>query len=87
MQIEKNIPLPSSLRDTKNSKLRKSAAGRDRIPFQEMEVGDSVLVPLDFDGSANPHALVRVQAYRASSGGKKYISKKQPDGFRVWRIA
>lgn len=61
------------------------AAGRGRpwkYPFLEMEIGDSFFVPADL--------AEKVRAAATSAGrryGKKYVTRKEGNGRRVWRIA
>lgn len=78
MLIEKGIPLP------------KQKAGRNAIktgiPFDQMEVGDSVLVEYGTVETDNLYSLVKVHAYRKSQQtGKKFITRKVQKGIRVWR--
>ena len=53
-----------------------------------MEIGDSVLVQKSSSKSANLESLVKVRALRhGNATGRKYTSRKQSNGIRVWRIA
>lgn len=74
IQIDKGIPVPAH-----NKKYAK------KYPFQEMEIGDSFLMPLP-DGKS-PGSL-----YAAMSGAKKRFNinltaARVDGGVRVWRIA
>jgi hypothetical protein len=50
-------------------------------PWKNMDVGDSVL----FEGSFAHRAQVNCHVYGRQSG-KKFSSRKEGDGMRVWRI-
>ncbi len=72
--IEKDVPLPA-----------RKIARRSPYPFQEMEIGDSFLVPLEKDKS--PSAI-----YASISNAKKRFninltSARTEAGIRIWRIA
>ena len=65
IKIDKGIPMPSLT----------------RYPFDEMEVGDSFLVPSDNRTSVS--TLVS-----RNHNGKKFSLRKMTDGtYRCWRIA
>ena len=75
MQIEKNEPIPD-----RNVSVR-------RYPFREMEVGDSIFLPIP-EGEAMWGAA-RVFQYR-NTGYNFTARKVQKDdviGYRVWRVA
>lgn len=72
--VEKGIPLPP-----------KSKTGpRTRYPFEEMQVGDSFLVP---DGKAKNRALAIAMTRAGKMLGTQYTQRQVSDGVRVWRIA
>lgn len=68
-KIEKGVPMPKL---------------RNKYPFRQMEVGDSVYIP-------NSHAAASKSSYAAydfqKRTGRKFISRKEGDGIRIWRIA
>jgi hypothetical protein len=68
LKIEKNIPAPSAA----------------KYPFEDMNVGDSVLVPASV---AKPSA-VRVAAsnYSLRHEGFFFRTRQESRGTRVWRI-
>jgi hypothetical protein len=68
LQIEKGIPIPQS----------GSRTHARKYPFDEMEIGDSVLVEDD-----RVYSAVSVYSKR---NGKKYATRKVEGGIRVWRI-
>ena len=79
-KIDKNIPLPKRTRIAK-------------YPFAEMAVGDSFLIPVDFE-ELLPKTLRRMVAAKttAAAGLRKQRSDKTafivaevPEGVRVWR--
>ena len=69
-QIEKNVPIPPR-REYKT-----------KYPWDEMDVGDSFYVPNTKSGS------IACGVYRASKRfeGKKFISRSEAGGIRVWRV-
>lgn len=85
-EIEKDIPIPPKMRG-QNAK----------YPFNEMEIGDSVFVPVeDVQNCNRPNSAVSSAAnVYAKRSGKKMITRtiRENDeikgriiGFRVWRI-
>ena len=55
---------------------------RTKLPFPKMEIGDSVF----FGAEESPK---KMQAYAHTYGnqsGKKFITRKEADGMRIWRI-
>lgn len=55
---------------------------RSRFPFQEMEVGDSFLIPQEV-----PRMTVCVAAHRfGKDKGLKFSVRMTPEGYRCWRI-
>lgn len=79
-QIDKSIPMPQRTRIAK-------------YPFAEMSVGDSFLVPVDFE-ELLPKTLRRMTAAKtiASANLRKsrddktaFIVSEVPEGVRVWR--
>ena len=54
---------------------------RKRYPFHQMDVGDSVLI------SHGDAMSARVSArYHGTRYSKKFTSKKEDDGVRIWRV-
>ena len=76
--IEKGIPVPPSLRGK-------------RYPFNEMEIGDSILIPCGGESVNFERFRNRVTAYmsgaRKENKELKLVSRKVEGGIRVWRIA
>ena len=73
-KIEKNIPIPGK------------GAG---YPFDEMEVGDSFLDKKS-KGTSNVHGSIkcwRTSRKNTEKADWKFITRKVPEGVRVWRIA
>jgi hypothetical protein len=71
-QIEKGVTMP----ERGNLRREKSPL---RLAFEQMEVGDSVVLPEDLKTS--PHPM-------AQQVGIKVAMRRQPDGAtRVWRVA
>lgn len=79
MNIEKDIPLPKY-------STGRFAAPVKTIPFDAMEIGDSVLVPHGFEGSTNAYSLAKVGAHRhGKATGRAYTIRKEEGGTRIWR--
>ena len=82
-KIEKNVPMGGG---------RKDASLASKLPLNDMEIGDSIHVPLSAysprNGSAPSVEGLRwtiVAAARAK--GVKVNLRKEMDGFRIWRSA
>lgn len=71
-KIEKNVEIPGGAG---------SVGVRNRYPFPDMEVGDSFFVPGEQGSKAGPaaHTWGRVH-------GRKFMTQKEGDGVRIWRI-
>lgn len=79
VKIENHVPIPPSA--------RKANIQLGELPFDDMEVGDSFLYPVDHDDARVVRAL-RVRASRQNklSGGTKRFSVVQDEGgLRVFR--
>ena len=73
--IEKNVPMPQRTR-------------LPELPFGEMEVGDSFLVPLPTQDSQSVASLrQRVSRYQRANEPKKFSTVKSEGGMRVFRVA
>jgi hypothetical protein len=70
MQIENGIPIPEG-------------TGRNRWPFNAMEVGQSVFAEGAKDGV---RAATAAKVYGLRTG-KKFTCRKMDNGHRIWRIA
>lgn len=72
MKIEKGIaPEPFS--------------GRINYPFAEMEPGDSILI--DASNGWEVQKKAQTAAYiHAKRHGRKFMSRMQEDGLRIWRV-
>lgn len=78
LAVEKDIPIPEA------------SHRKRRYPLDQMEVGDSFLVPTD------PAMTFRKLQAKASSsvayahgtlGGRRFVTRQVEGGVRVWRIA
>lgn len=57
----------------------KAGAGRTaKYPWTDMKAGDSFFVPAKKSPPAPPKIL--------TEQGQKFVSRRQGDGYRVWRI-
>jgi len=66
----------------KNIPVSKNYAGRSaKYPFGEMEIGDSVLIE-----GLKSKPVVAASAY-GKNNGKKFSSRAEGNGFRIWRIS
>lgn len=72
MQIDKSFPIPAS------RKLR----GARIYPFDQMEIGDSVLIDRAKAGSAKASAI-----WYGNRTGKKFITRDSDQGRRIWRVS
>lgn len=73
MKIDKNIPIPKS---------NPVVVYKGSYDFSEMEPGDSVLI----EGEKN-HSL-RCKIWHVSRyTGRKFVTKKEGDNTRIWRIS
>lgn len=76
LKIETNVPLPMA-----------RASSRYDIPWKNIEVGQSVLVP-----SAEPLRRMRLQSNLLTYARKtlpdwKFTTRLEDGGVRIWRIA
>lgn len=70
-KIEKDVEMPAGTR-------------RHNLPLQEMEIGDSFLIPNGAISKASMHAtLSRVKR----EGKGSYQTRSVAEGIRVWRVA
>lgn len=68
--IEKNIPVPTT------------GKGRpDKYPWKNMEVGDSFLVP-----DSTSAMFVGRKQYAQRAHNARYVTRREADGLRVWRV-
>jgi len=82
IKVEKNIPIPHTKRENAVNK----------YPFDQLEPGDSFLMPIHFTGEkeADKKAKPRstgVVSYAAHKYKHKYATRLVEGGRRVWRIA
>lgn len=77
VKIDKGIPLPP--------RRRGGGAGRTGrapiYPWREMEIGDSFFLP-----DIEPHLISSLAAGAAQRTGRKFATRIEGDGVRVWRI-
>ncbi len=64
--IERDVPIPNR---------------RRTYPFDQMGVGESVLVP-----ATKGHSARTCMFSTARKTGKKFISRTLPEGVRIWRV-
>jgi hypothetical protein len=73
VRIERNVPIPPA---------KRGACGRPRcqatLLAEKLQVGESVLC-----GSSTEYDTMRARLQRL---GRKYVSRKMRDGWRVWRV-
>jgi hypothetical protein len=73
-EIERNIPVPRSL--------------RQKMPLEEMEVGDSFLVAASkADALELRPQLARIAREYGNQTGKRFVCRSVDGGVRVWRGA
>lgn len=72
IKIDKSVPLPGA----------RSARSPVYRAIESLDVGDSFLIPADFK-SAQTVAAVGNRTHR----DKRFVSRRTPDGFRVWRTS
>lgn len=73
-EIEKNVPIPAAAVGPKK--------GRSKYPCYEMEVGDSFFAP----GMSKCLAGTTVFRFNKVIPGKKFASRAENNGFRIWRV-
>lgn len=78
IQIERGIPIPvTTMRGYNGNR-------GPRLPFAEMEVGDSILIPAD----RIINARIAANRFAAAVTGWKCCTQKQDGGsYRLWRTA
>lgn len=73
IQIDKGIPIP------------KRNAGRPRgskYPYQDMEIGDSIFLPVTTSGSASA-----TTNHWKKQSGFTFSQRKVEGGYRAWRVS
>ena len=75
-KIEKGIPLAP-----------KTQLRRSRYPFSQMEVGDSFFVPVEADVELGllHHRVHSCASYMGKRLGRKFTTRSNETGVRVWR--
>lgn len=74
--IEQGIPIPNA----------RELAAKIRAVLAQMKVDDSALFTPEVYVSKNLYVAIRVNIHRYSSAnGKDFVSRREGDGFRVWR--
>ena len=76
MKIDKGIEIPNPYKDKR------------KYPFEEMEIGDSILFCKENDRVAQGRAANRVFMWRSHNKAmknRKYITRKTKQGIRIWR--
>jgi len=75
MQIDKNVPIPTSTG-------RGRPAGTGKHPLNSLAVGESILCPPE----NNPASVRMLVQYHQRISDKRYTTRTTPQGLRVWRI-
>jgi hypothetical protein len=70
LEIQKNVPIP---------KVRQTL-----IPFDKMEIGDSVLVPFDDMKETNVRSQASIRSNKDSE--KRFTVHREGDACRVFRV-
>ena len=73
LTIEKNVPLPANPINPGSEK---------KYPLRELEVGDSFTAPF-----AQRAALASAMHKAGKRYGRRFISRREGDAVRVWRVA
>lgn len=71
-EIQKGVPAPE----------RAKHGRREKYPFRKMEVGDSILIP----GEDSSHKSGRAARKYGAENGKRFCTRSEPAGLRIWRI-
>lgn len=74
-KIDNNVPIPGHKAGTKEGY---------KYPFNDMRVGDSFLVQPDPVSGRNKIAAACSQHSKRHGG--KFITRKTPEGIRIWRV-
>jgi len=79
-----DCPVHENGRKVNEYRYGKASRGKPVYPFLEMDVGDSIFFEDEPRGSrSNPAVSSRIHGARH---GKKFSSRKEGNGVRVWRI-
>lgn len=73
MRIEKNVPIPDRRHDTRWRKIAEA-----------LEVGDSVYID---NPPYNKYGQLVIASYMAYYKPKKFKSRREDKGARIWRVA
>ena len=73
MKIDKDVPAPNGV------------GGNSKYPWPEMDVGDSVFFEVEFFNGMTKQQVAAHQY--GKNNNKKFKSRKQTGGVRIWRIA
>ncbi len=76
LKVERGVPIPRTRRIGKKSEAR--------TILDNLEPGDSVLIPRAHHSPAAVHVMVR--AVRKANPGRSYTSRQAEGGMRVWRV-
>tara|TARA_Y100000817_G_scaffold65790_1_gene49707 strand:+ start:1422 stop:1661 length:240 start_codon:yes stop_codon:yes gene_type:complete len=78
MQIEKTVPMPEVPQRRRYS----------RYPWEDMEVGDSFHVPTTSKQTAQSSLIGAANSWAGRHApDRKFITRRDPDGVRIWRVA
>jgi len=76
LKVERGVPIPRTRRIGQKSPAR--------TVLDNMEPGDSVLIPRAHHSPEAVHVMVR--AVRKANPGRSYTSRQAEGGMRVWRV-
>jgi hypothetical protein len=74
-KIEKDIPISEAVRGR-----------RTKFPWQQMKVGDSVLLPKKYKRASAIYASIAANWARKNEPEWKFITRTVEKGVRVWRM-
>lgn len=79
IKIEKGVPMP----------VRHGGHGNSKYPFATMEVGDSFYIPWGDRDRLKIRSVLSnaISAFQLRNEPKKFSSRKDESGIRVWRTA
>ena len=80
--IDKGIPFPVSKRSQKAT--RSDRGKRMKLPLIDLEIGDSIYVPADLMNRKN---LQVIASKLGCDLGRRFRTKTEASGCRIWRLA
>jgi hypothetical protein len=76
-EIEKNVSAPAE-------RTYNNGGGKQKYPFVDMEVGDSVFIP---GATSHDHNACRAARAAVSRKGFKLTTRFMDGGARIWRVS